>query len=34
MKSDIRDFYKRITAKINLKIEKKTMNNSKIINIE
>lgn len=29
MKNDIRDLYKQITAKIDLKIEKKTNNNSK-----
>lgn len=29
MKNDIRDLYKQITAKINLKIEKKTIDNSK-----
>lgn len=29
MKIDIRDLYKQITAKINLKIEKKTIDNSK-----
>ena len=34
MKSDISDLYKIITARFNLKIEKKTMNNSKSINRE
>lgn len=29
MKIDIRDLYKQITAKIDLKIEKKTIDNSK-----
>lgn len=29
MKNDIRDLYKQITAKIDLKIEKKTIDNSK-----
>ena len=29
MKNDIRDLYKQITAKIDLEIEKKTIDNSK-----
>lgn len=29
MKNDIRDLYKQITAKIDLKIEKKSIDNSK-----